>query len=222
MKVTNIQLEKMQGIAAMHNHEAARDAAAEIGLRADTTFSTYAEKLIALECRKAMYDKNGHGWRGCINEIRSRIDRTEVTCQPMRWADFNCRKLMQDDQRIRRDDGRYYRIEHKSGAGDWYTTDAETLAEALEAYRHENKVLVWTTADFQLVMPFADFIEGLEGYGKGAETFFKKTLVYRASTGKFVLQMQTYTSSEKKKKFLRELAAQGSTWKGLYIRGELD
>ena len=72
------------------------------------------------------------------------------------------------------------------------------------------------------MMPFADFIEGLEGYGKGAETFFKKTLVYRASTGKYVLQMQTYTSSTKKVKFLQELAEQGSSWKGLYIRGELD
>lgn len=221
-KVTNEQLAIMEVVGTMVDFEEARALFACAGVEADTAFYTEAEKKIALRARAAMYDPNGLGMYGCINEAQRRVDRSEVTCKPMLWEDFSVRRMNTDDQRIRNANGGYYRLEHKNGAGDWYTTKANTLEKALEAYKKENKVLVWYTEDFQLVMPFADFIKGLESYKGGVETFFKKKLAYRPTIGKYTLQMQTYTTSKKKIRFLQELATQGSSWKALYIMGELD
>ena len=221
-KVTKEQLKAMKEIATITDFEQARRLFSLLGVEADTSFYTYEEKKIALACRAAMYNPAGTGWGGCINEANKRIDRSEVTCKPMLWADFSIRRLTSDDQKIRMKDGRFFHIEHKSGAGDWYLTKADTLKAALQAYRQERKILVWDTDDFQLVMPVADFLDGLATYGKGAETFFKSKLVYKPGIGKYLLQMQTYTTSKKKIKFLQELAEQGSSWKTLYIMGELD
>lgn len=221
-KVTNEQLAIMEVVGTMVDFEEARALFACAGVEADTAFYTEAEKNIALRARAAMYDPNGYGMYGCINEAQRRLDRSEVTCRPMLWEDFSVRRMHTDDQRIRNVNGGYYRLEHKNGAGDWYTTKANTLEKALEAYKKENKVLVWYTEDFQLVMPFADFIKGLESYKGGVETFFKKKLAYRPTIGKYTLQMQTYTTSKKKIQFLQALAQQGSSWKALYIMGELD
>lgn len=221
-KVTFEQLEGMKKIAAITDFEQARRAFACLGVEANTAFYTYEEKKIALACRAALYNPAGYGWGGCINEANKRIDRTEVTCTPMLWIDFSVRRLTSDDQKIRMKDGRFFHIEHKSGAGDWYLTKADNLEAALQAYRQERKILVWDTDDFQLVMPVADFLDGLATYGKGAATFFKSKLVYKPGVGKYLLQMQTYTTSKKKIKFLQELAQQGSSWKTLYIMGELD
>ena len=221
-KVTFEQLEAMQAIARMIDFKEAREAFAKIGVSADTSFYTMKEKQLALACRAAMYDPAGFGWNGCLNEAERRIDRSEVTCAPMLWEDFSVRRMDKDDQRIKNAEGGFYRLEHKNGAGDWYTTRAKTLEKALEAYSKENKILVWYTDDFQLVMPFGQFVEGLKGYNGSVETFFKKSLVYRPTIGKYTLQMQTYTTSKKKIRFLQELAEQGSTWRSLYIMGELD
>lgn len=221
-KVTSEQLAIMEVVGTLVDFEEARALFACAGVEADTAFYTEAEKKIALRARAAMYDPNGLGMYGCINEAQRRVDRSEVTCKPMLWEDFSVRRMNTDDQRIRNANGGYYRLEHKNGAGDWYTTKANTLEKALEAYKKENKVLVWYTEDFQLVMPFADFIKGLESYKGGVETFFKKKLAYRPTIGKYTLQMQTYTTSKKKIRFLQELATQGSSWKALYIMGELD
>lgn len=221
-KVTMEQLKAMQEIATLTDFEQARRLFILLGVEADTAFYTTEEKNIALACRAALYDPDGLGMYGCINEAQRRLDRSEVTCKPMLWEDFSIRRYTADDQRIRSAGGGYYRLEHKSGAGDWYTCKANTVEKAIEAYRKENKILVWYTEDFQLVMPFADFIKGLEGYKNGAETFFKKKLVHRPAIGKYTLQMQTYTTSKTKVRFLQALAEQGSSWKALYIMGELD
>lgn len=222
-KVTFEQLEGMKKIATITDFEQARRLFVLLGVEADTSFYTLEEKQIALACRAALYNPAGLGMYGCINEAERRIDRSEVTCKPMLWEDFSIRRLTKDDQKIKKNnDRRYYHVEHKSGAGDWYTTKASTFEKAIEAYRKENKILVWTTEDFQLVMPFADFLKGLESYKKGYETFFKKKLVHRPAIGKYTLQMQTYTNSKTKVRFLQALAEQGSSWKMLYILGELD
>ena len=221
-KVTKGQLEAMKEIGTLTDFEQARRLFVLLGVDADTAFYTLEEKQVALACRAALYNPAGLGMYGCLNEAERRIDRSEVTCKPMMWEDFSVRRYTADDQRIRNANGGYYRLEHKNGAGDWYTTKANTVEKALEAYRKENKILVWYTEDFQLVMPFADFIKGLEGYKGGVETFFKKKLVHRPAIGKYTLQMQTYTTSKKKIQFLQALAEQGSSWKALYIMGELD
>lgn len=221
-KVTMEQLKAMKEISTLTDFEQARRLFVLLGVEADTAFYTLEEKTIALACRAALYNPAGLGMYGCINEAQRRLDRSEVTCKPMLWEDFSIRRYTADDQRIRNANGGYYRLEHKNGAGDWYTCKASTVEKALEAYSKENKILVWYTEDFQLVMPFADFIKGLEGYKNGAETFFKKKLVHRPTIGKYTLQMQTYTTSKAKTRFLQALAEQGSSWKALYIMGELD
>lgn len=221
-RVTAEQLAILKTCQSIFDYEKARQMVIVSGVCPSTTFHTEEEKQVALFARYACYNPKDKGKDGKLNEIQKRVDRTNVTGEPMRWVDFNARSAFSPDQKIRKPDGGYWILEHKHGAGDWYRTMADNREEAIKAYKLENKMLVWDTDDFTIIMPFADFIEALESYKGGAETFFKKSMGYNVATGKNVLQLQTYTNSVKKLTFLMELEKTCTKWETLCQTGMID
>jgi hypothetical protein len=213
MKVTIEQLQAMREIAKLADFEEARHLFALLGVTPRTTFNTEEEKRIALKCRAAMYNTRDKGMYGKLNEIEKRVNASKA---PMPWHSFAARTPNLADQTIKVD-GVTYALEHKSGAGDWYKTHCETLEKAMSEYTKRNKILVWDTDEFTLVIPFNKLIEGLDSYNgrgkaKGWKTFFKTTLSMASDGTAYVVGMQEWKTSKPKIKYLQDLADENAEW----------
>lgn len=205
-KVTAEQLHMLETIANTRNFETARKLFKESGIKPDTMFYTDAEKRLALKARAAMYNPADLGMYGKLNEIEKRVNASKSA---MPWAAFKARTPNLSDQ-IVKIDGVSYGLEHKSGAGDWYRTNAETLDEAMKEYSKRKTLLVWDTEEFTLVIPFSQLVEQLDGYkGRGVsgwQTFFKAELAISSDGTKNLVQLQTWTTSKPKISYLQMLA----------------
>lgn len=205
-KVTAEQLNALRACAACWDFEEARAIAKKAGIKPDTTFHSDEEKRIALNARAAMYNPADLGKFGKLNEIEKRVN---ASLSPMPWASFKARTPNLADQTIKVN-GATYALEHKSGAGDWYKTHCDTLDAAMVEYSKRNKLLVWDTDEFTLVIPFAELVKALDGYsGRGVSgwrTFFKATLAVASDGTSNLVQLQTWTNSKPKKEYLQGLA----------------
>lgn len=214
MKVTQAQLDMMVKIyKTAKDHEEARALFALTGVTPKTTFHTEEEKRIALMCRGAMYNPKDKGMYGKLNEIEKRVNASKA---PMPWSSFSARTPNLADQTIKVD-GVTYALEHKSGAGDWYKTRCTTLDTAMEEYSKRNKLLVWDTDEFTLVIPFSKLMAGLDSYSgrgnaKGWRTFFKKTLTMTTDGCHYVVGMQEWKTSKPKIQYLQDLAEENADW----------
>lgn len=207
-KVTIEQLEMLKAIAKETDFEQARKLFKESGIKPDTMFYTDAEKRIALKARAAMYNPADYGMYGKLNEIECRVNASK---SPMPWASFKARTPNLADQTVKID-GVTYSLEHKSGAGDWYKTSCTTLESAMEEYSKRNKLLVWNTDEFTLVIPFNALQDALDGYVgrgvKGWQTFFKAELAMHTDGTAYVVQMQEWKTSTPKKAYLEKLSCE--------------
>lgn len=205
-KVTAEQLHALEVIANTRNFKTARELFKQSEIKPDTMFYTDAEKRLALKARAAMYNPADLGMYGKLNEIEKRVNASKSA---MPWASFKARTPNLADQ-IVKIDGVSYGLEHKSGAGDWYRTDAETLKKAMEEYSKRKTLLVWDTEEFTLVIPFSQLTKQLDGYkGRGVsgwQTFFKSELAVSSDGTKHLVQLQTWTSSTPKINYLQMLA----------------
>lgn len=195
-----------------------REAADALELEAYMYASDAAKKAryaLMIACRNpADFGKDGK-----IAEVGLRLIRSLATNRPLNNRAFYAHAPNADDTRIFID-GKQIRIEIKTGAGDWYKTDCRTVEDALQAYTAENKLLIWKTFAFTIVLPFAEFIAALEQYNeKGAAQFFKSSLKVN-ELGR-VLQLQEWRTSKKKIRFLQQVARHSYGLKPLIYEGKL-
>ena len=159
------------------------------------------------------------GKDGKIAEAGLRLIRSLVTNRPLNNNAFYAHAPNVDDTRIYID-GKPVRLEIKTGAGDWYRTECRDVESALQAYAQENKLLIWKTFAFTIVLPFGEFLDALEDYNeKGAAQFFKSTL--KATELGRVLQLQEWKTSKKKIRFLQQVARHSYNLKALFYEGKL-
>ena len=159
------------------------------------------------------------GKDGKITESGLRLIRSLATNRPLNNNAFYAHAPNVDDTRIYID-GKPIRIEIKTGAGDWYRTECRDVESALQAYAQENKLLIWKTFAFTIVLPFGEFLDALDNYNeKGAAQFFKSSLKVN-ELGR-VLQLQEWKTSKKKIRFLQQVARHSYNLKALFYEGKL-
>lgn len=159
------------------------------------------------------------GKDGKITEAGLRLIRSLATNRPLNNNAFYAHAPNVDDTRIYVD-GKPIRLEIKTGAGDWYRTECRDVESALQAYAQENKLLIWKTFAFTIVLPFGEFLDALDNYNeKGAAQFFKSSLKVN-ELGR-VLQLQEWKTSKKKIRFLQQIARHSYNLKALFYEGKL-
>lgn len=160
-----------------------------------------------------------HGKDGKIAEAGIRLIRSLATNRPLNNRAFYAHSPTADDTRIFID-GKQVRFEIKTGAGDWYRTQARTVESALAEYQQENKLIIWKTFAFTIVLPFNELIQRLDEYNeKGAAQFFKSSL--KVDELGRILQLQEWKTSKKKIRFLQSIARQSYNLRTLLYDGKL-
>ena len=174
-----------------------------------------ARYSLMIACRNpADYGKDGK-----IAEAGLRLIRSLATNRPLNNNAFYAHAPNVDDTRIYID-GKPVRLEIKTGAGDWYRTECRDVESAVQEYAQENKLLIWKTFAFTIVLPFSEFLNALDNYNeKGAAQFFKSTLKVN-ELGR-VLQLQEWKTSKKKIRFLQQVARHSYNLKALFYEGKL-
>ena len=159
------------------------------------------------------------GKDGKIAEAGLRLIRSLATNRPLNNNAFYAHAPNVDDTRIYVN-GKPVRLEIKTGAGDWYRTECRDVESALQAYAQENKLLIWKTFAFTIVLPFSEFLDALDNYNeKGAAQFFKSSLKVN-ELGR-VLQLQEWKTSKKKIRFLQQVARHSYNLKALFYESKL-
>lgn len=159
------------------------------------------------------------GKDGKIAEAGLRLIRSLATNRPLNNNAFYAHAPNVDDTRIYIN-GKPVRLEIKTGAGDWYRTECRDVESALQAYAQENKLLIWKTFAFTIVLPFGEFLDALDNYNeKGAAQFFKSSLKVN-ELGR-VLQLQEWKTSKKKIRFLQQVARHSYNLKALFYESKL-
>lgn len=160
------------------------------------------------------------GKDGKMAEAGLRLVRSLATNRPMNNRAFYAHAPNQDDTRVFAN-GKQIRLEIKTGSGDWYRTHARTVKDAIDEYQQENKLLVWKTFAFTIVLPFNEFIQALDSYNqKGAAQFFKSAM--KVDELGRILQLQEWKTSKKKIRFLQSIARQSYNLSDLLMRGQLN
>ena len=174
-----------------------------------------ARYALMIACRNpADFGKDGK-----IAEAGLRLIRSLATNRPLNNNAFYAHAPNVDDTRIYVD-GKPIRLEIKTGAGDWYRTECRDVESALQEYAQENKLLIWKTFAFTIVLPFGEFLDALDNYNeKGAAQFFKSTLKVN-ELGR-VLQLQEWKTSKKKIRFLQQVARHSYNLKALFYESKL-
>ena len=177
--------------------------------------SKKARYSLMIACRNpADFGKDGK-----IAESGLRLIRSLATNRPLNNNAFYAHARNVDDTRIYVN-GKPVRIEIKTGAGDWYRTECRDVESALQAYAQENKLLIWKTFAFTIILPFGEFLDALDNYNeKGAAQFFKSSLKVN-ELGR-VLQLQEWKSSKKKIRFLQQVARHSYSLKALFYESKL-
>lgn len=159
------------------------------------------------------------GRDGKIAEAGIRLIRSLATNRPLNNRAFYAHSASADDTRIFID-GKQVRFEIKTGAGDWYRTHARTREDAIAEYQQENKLVIWKTFAFTIVLPFNELIQRLDEYNeKGAAQFFKSSL--KVDELGRVLQLQEWKTSKKKIRFLQQVARHSYNLRTLLYDGKL-
>ena len=159
------------------------------------------------------------GKDGKVTEAGLRLIRSLATNRPLNNRAFYAHTPNADDTRVFID-GKQIRIEIKTGGGDWYRTECRDVESALQAYAQENKLLIWKTFAFTIVLPFGEFLDALENYNeKGAAQFFKSSLKVN-ELGR-VLQLQEWKTSKKKIRCLQQVARHSYNLKALFYESKL-
>ena len=198
--------------------EEKRKAADALELETYTYVSDAAKKAryaLMIACR----NPSDFGKDGKIAEAGLRLIRSLATNRPLNNNAFYAHAPNVDDTRIYID-GKPIRLEIKTGAGDWYRTECRDVESALQEYAQENKLLIWKTFAFTIVLPFSEFLDALDNYNeKGAAQFFKSTLKVN-ELGR-VLQLQEWKTSKKKIRFLQQVARHSYNLKALFYESKL-
>lgn len=216
-KITDQQIIDLEVACAYGNDgnfQGARDTLAISGIEGDT-YTT--DKRIARLMIRALWSAckpNDFGRDGKAGEAETRLDAMGGRKRFVwRWSDCWTRGPKEPDGTYRA--GRkMYRVESKTGVGDWRTVHTNDFRAALEELTTETGWIRWHTIDFDIFLPFEEFYQFLENYSpkKGIATWFDSHLSERKTAGEYGIKMQPYRTSRKKMTYLTQVEASGYNW----------
>lgn len=200
--ITIEQLQALENAKNAPDYQTARKIAEQVPLTAKLV--TPEEKRLALQAKSTMMNPNDFGLFGKLSEIEKRVNRTIQTNTPIAWGEYRARPMGTVDQKIKNpENGKFWQVEHKAGAGDWGKVNTTDKAQAIQEIANRKGLLCWDTEYFTILLPWGEFIQALDGYRLGAGTFFKPV---KKTNGKgWTIEMQCFTSSTKKIAFLESL-----------------
>lgn len=146
------------------------------------------------------YNPLDKGANGKIQEVALRCEHYAEINRALRWGEFFARKAGRIDNCAGG-----IEFEDKSGAGDWLRSrKATTREEAIEEYRHRKQWVRWIVPEWDIcfVCPWATLFDILDDYNeKGCAQFFKPNIATKEN-GVIVVQLQTFSTSKKKREWL--------------------
>lgn len=168
----------------------------------------YGEKL-----REEM-EKGSTGWRGKWFEVKTRIEWSIAHGTRYLINDVKCRPSGLDDMTAKID-GANVSIELKTGTGNIVTGAdfAECVRKLNDMVKH-NPLWVWlwdNEDDAPMVMRFRDWLEGLQEYNGGIDTWIVFDDGANRKDGQHAIKIQQY-GSKKKMEHLAKMAFNSYDW----------
>lgn len=157
------------------------------------------DKAYTLRCDTySPYDK---GARGKMVEVETRLAlKKQHGVKWCYWYEFSARR--QNTWDIRQEG---MNIENKSGCGDWlYSKRYSTWEGIIAQYEKKDSVIRWQTKFFDITCTWAQLLQYLREYNGELKTWFKAAVKYNPTSEKYVLQMQEFSTSKRKIRFLQD------------------
>lgn len=154
---------------------------------------------------------------GKTYEAQLRIYRVCVALGKLiKIADLWARPSSKKDLTIRHGNVTYY-IECKTCAfdSDFMTTLSPSIDQELARIENLQRILVWSTREFTIVLPYSEFIQALEKYGAPLTTFIHMNKDCSKT------RLQCWCTSKAKTEFLKYIAKNSYNLKILLDKGEL-
>lgn len=150
----------------------------------------------ALKVRSRTYNPDDLGAEGKLSEIEYRLKLCKASA--VRWSFFRAHTPGRSDTF-----GDKRRVEHKSGAGDWYTAEG-TYDRVLAVMTRSTKRLRWATDYFTIHCTYAQLCEYLAQYNeKGLATWFPESKSEQRLGGDCLIRLQEWKTSKKKIQYLQ-------------------
>lgn len=161
-----------------------------------------------LDYRYAEYNPADYGMDGKFSEVEERVGQAVKRNKPLRWNDFNAHKAGRRDLSYG-----HKAVEKKTGAGDWLvSTQACTAEEIVKEYSRKHSLIHWEVSDLgiNITCEWCELMEYLGNYSRkkggpamGAGYWFKSYTRESDDGDRWILEIQTYRTSEKKLTYIR-------------------
>lgn len=196
------------------NYQRARELRDNANITGDVYTDDLQNAELMIQAYYTCIDPAHKGRAGIKGEAEQRLDlRCNWKKFFWRWADC-WKKADGKDDSIFYVGKHRYTCESKTGCGDWQKVRTNSLSDALaEMANHPAKDFIrWHNADFDIVLPWAEFYAALAEYNtkKGAATWFNSQIRPAPSGGWFIVRNQPV--SPKKLRFLVELEERSYNW----------
>lgn len=162
-----------------------------------------------LEYRYAEYNPADYGMEGKFSEVSERVNRAVERETDIRWIEFSAHKAGRRDMSYGRK-----AVEKKTGAGDWLESKKACTPEGIvKEYSRKHSLIHWEVADLEIdiTCEWCELMEYLARYTRkkggpamGAEYWFKSYTKQSNDGDRWILEIQTYRTSEKKLAYIRE------------------
>ena len=184
------------------NHEQFRAYAQELGLERDIVIPCeYLDDM--LEYRYVCYNLADYGMEGKFSEVRERVKQAIAREKDLRWNEFNAHRAGRRDLSYGRK-----AVEKKTGAGDWLVSTKNSNPEKIVAeYSKKHTMIHWEVEDLeinitcewcQLMEYLGQYRSSKTGPERGAAYWFKSYTKPAVDGDRWILEIQTYRTSEKK------------------------
>lgn len=163
---------------------------------------------VMLEYRYLEYNPADFGMEGKYSELRERV---ELACEKgvaLRWVEYRAHKAGRRDLTYGRT-----AVEKKTGAGDWLESKRAFTPDAIvREYSRKTSYIHWQVDDLEIDITcrWCELMEYLGQYHRkaggpamGAAYWFKNQCKASADGDRWILEIQTYRTSEKKLAYLR-------------------
>lgn len=161
-----------------------------------------------LEYRFLEYNPADYGLYGKFSEVSERVKQAIARGKDLRWNDFNAHKAGRRDLSYGRK-----AVEKKTGAGDWLVSyQSCTVDSIVREYSRKTSLIHWQVEDLdiditcqwnQLMEYLAGYTRKVGGPAMGAAYWFKNKVKPTEDGDRWIVEIQTYRTSEKKVEYLR-------------------
>lgn len=183
----------------------------------DNMYANGKQATILLQIIAELRAFNDFGAWGKTYEAQLRIYRICVVLGKLiKIKDLWARSAEKRDLIIRHGDITYY-IECKTCTfdSDFMTTLYSNIDQELTRIENLQRILIWATREFTIVLPYAEFIQALEKYGAPLTTFIHMNKDCTKT------RLQCWCTSKAKTDFLKYVAKNSYNLKVLLDKGEL-